>query len=111
TEVARDDAEARKELTDLQKRQADWTHLMEQQLNDRTAALQEVVGRVESLAEQRISSIRGLGHDLKNPLQALMTNAQLLSERQDGLSDLQRGAVADLGVCVERMEQMLADLL
>lgn len=111
TELARDDAEARQELTELQRRQADWTRLMEQQLHERTAALQDVARRVQSLAEQRISSIRGLSHDLKTPLQVLKSNVEVLRRHLDELPERDRDAVVDLEDGVARMEQMLADLV
>ncbi|MFY0583806.1 ATP-binding protein [Cystobacter fuscus] len=51
-----------------------------------------------------------LGHDLRNPLQAITGNAALLL-RYGGLSDPQRKAVHRISNSAERMARMIGDLL
>ena len=111
TELARDDAAARTELLALQSRQADWTRVMEQQVNERTAALHDVAHRIESLQRERVSSIQGLSHDLKNPLGALKANVGVLARDAASLPAEVGELIGDLALGVERMEHMLADLV
>jgi len=51
-----------------------------------------------------------VGHDLRNPLTAIVTAAQLLL-RHGGLSDRQARTVARIGASSERMARMIGDLL
>jgi signal transduction histidine kinase len=51
-----------------------------------------------------------VGHDLRNPLTAILTSAQLLL-RHGGLSDRQARAITRIAHSAERMARMIGDLL
>lgn len=84
-EIAEHDADARHELNELHQRQSQWIVVMEEQLAERTFALQEVVQRIRSLQESTHSTIRGLSHDLHNPLQVIQTTTEMMYQYRDEL--------------------------
>ncbi len=86
--LAEDDSEARRELMELHQRQNEWLRLMEEQLAGRTAALQEVVQRVRELHHSSHSHIKQLSHDLRNPLQVMISNGEVLRQNSEHLRGL-----------------------
>jgi signal transduction histidine kinase len=86
-EMAEAEAEARHELIDLHQRQRRWAGLLEEQVAERTVSLQTVLSKAQEMSEQRIVNLRGISHDLRNPMSVLMANngffkAQLAHEKE-----------------------------
>lgn len=106
-EMAAQEAEARAELLDMHQRQKQWVKLMEEQVAERTASLQDVVKRIRSLGEQRVTSIRGFSHDLRNPLATLRANLEYLAPLLERSDDL---AVRDCLQAVDQMDVLLSEL-
>lgn len=107
-EAAAESAEARHELVELQQRERQWSRLVEEQLGERTALLQQVVATVEGAQRKRVSAIRGFSHDLRNPLTVLKhTTAYLRS--QPSLDD--PTVVEDQALAVEQLDALTRMLL
>lgn len=106
--VAEDDAEARRELMELHKRQDEWLRFMEEQLAERSAAREEVVERIRRFEQSAQTTIKGLSHDLRNPLQSLLMEAEVLARHRDVLgADL----VDEHVEAVRRIQQLLGELM
>lgn len=110
-ELAEDDADARRELMAIQKRQSEWLELMEEQLAERSAALQEVVERIRGFHQTTHTAIRGLSHDLRNPLQVLFLEADLLARHQDKLGPRGPEIVEEHVSAVRKIQQLLSELM
>lgn len=109
--IASDDAEARRELNELQRRQNEWLVLMEERLAERTFALQEVVQRIRAFQASTHTTIRGLSHDIRNPLHSLALEADLLALHQDKLGPLGPEIVQEHVSAVHKIEQLLHELI
>ncbi|MFY1828933.1 ATP-binding protein [Myxococcus fulvus] len=68
---------------------------------------EEAARRTATFREQFLGI---LGHDLRNPLQAIAGNASLLL-RHGGLSEPQRKAINRISISADRMARMINDLL
>lgn len=69
--------EARAEIVAHQ-RQREW---MDQQVAERTTALERIVEDIDGLQQARASTVRGLSHDIRNALFVVRGNTQFLRER------------------------------
>ncbi|MEM1023876.1 MAG: HAMP domain-containing sensor histidine kinase [Myxococcota bacterium] len=105
-EVARNETEARTELQSMHQRQREWARLMEEQVRDRTATLQQVVEDIRGLQEDREVTLRGVTHDLRNPLSVIQCG---LDAMEEGVAE--RDDLNDMRQAVERMDGMLGALI
>jgi signal transduction histidine kinase len=106
-DLAFDDAEARQALRALHERQSDWMKLFEEQVARRTQSLEKVVGQLEAMRSKQIVALRGVTHDLRNPLALLSMMPELLAnggDDSDELRDLHQKAVAQI-------EELLGELV
>ena len=109
-QLAGDELEAREELHALRQRQAEWVRLLEEQLDERSAAFQAVLSRLQSDREARETELRGFSHDLRNPLAVLVSGIDEILE-YEALSDDGRTIAIELKKATESMERLLADLM
>lgn len=108
-EVAAGEADARREIMDLHKRQKDWTRLLEEEAALRSATMSQVAQRVEQLQSARATTVLGFSHDLKNPLQTISALHSYL--RESGvLGPEDVDVFRDLDKCVADMKRMLEEL-
>ncbi len=111
TAVAREDAEARRELFELNQRQRDWARIMEARVAERSAALDAVVERVTELNRVRQTTLRGVSHDLRNPLTWLAVETDFLREYLADDGPHAQDLVENHEVAVERMKRLLEELI
>lgn len=77
-ETLREEAETRRELWALGARRSEWARLMEQAVNERTAATRELIERLERELHHGTNRVKGFTHDVRSPLTVLMADAELL---------------------------------
>jgi signal transduction histidine kinase len=94
-DLARDDAESRHEVIEHHRRQREWTRLMEEQVAERTTALDAVLEQIQALQAARSTAILGHSHDLKGPFAVLYSGCELLYEQRDRLEAEARSIVED----------------
>jgi signal transduction histidine kinase len=109
-QVAHDEAEARQEITEFSLRQKQWTQLLEEQVQERTQVMQDVVARIQRLREERVVNLQGFSHDLRNPLAVLKLNADYLRDHVAGVPDGPE-VLDDMVQSAKKMEQMLMELM
>lgn len=112
-ELGTAEAEARSELGAMDRRQREWLRLMEEQMAQRTNALEKVVDGLEGFQATRASTLKGFSHDLRNPLFVMKGNVQYLVERIRDVDILreEKEALVDMESAVAQMEQMLSRLM
>lgn len=108
-ELAEDEGEARREILAFHQRQKDWGKLMEEQVAERTEQLQELIARIQSMSEARVSTVRGVSHDLRNPVTVVRLNHELLRQRLPDEARLHE-ALDDSEEALSQMERMLVEL-
>jgi len=111
-ELARVEAEARRELVGLHERQQQWNRHLEAELTERTRAAQRLAAALQEERETQQLVIRGVSHDLRNPLAALEVMSwgmkdvlDLRNEDQRALLDGYTSAVAQLKRLVNELVQ------
>lgn len=109
TKLAEEEAEARRELLEFHRRQREWSHMLEEQLNERTRKLQHVADGIQRLQEQRVHTLRGFSHDLRNPLSVLKAGTQLVLDKT--ADPEQRELLMEMVRAEERMTLMLGELM
>ncbi|MGF1468042.1 MAG: ATP-binding protein [Sandaracinaceae bacterium] len=110
-EVAVHDAEARRELMQLHQRQGRWLRRIEEHLAERSEAYEGVQDRIAEFRRSTHSRIRGLSHDIRNPLQVLAMEAEILEQHEQGLGAYGGELVAEHRRAVGRIEQLLTSLM
>jgi signal transduction histidine kinase len=113
-QMADEEGMARRELAELHQRQSAWLGLVEQEVGERTSALQAIIGQLRTLQEDRATAIRGFSHDLNNPLMVCRSLVSLLREEcADGSLDVEK-LDEDLRTIVEahgEVEQRLSKMM
>jgi signal transduction histidine kinase len=110
-QLASDDAEARREVLAFHRRQRQWSHMMEEQVAERTATIENVLSQAQNLHAERRSVIQGFSHDLRSPFQvATLSNQMLLRDRGEH-TDKTVEVLEDQSVALAKMKQMLEDLV
>jgi hypothetical protein len=108
-EMARQTVEAMAEVQALQQRQDEWSRLLEEQVTERTRALQRMLDALQRLDERRDTTLRVVSHDLKNPLTVVKLQLSLLMEAD--LDPEERSSlVADATDALEKVERLVHDL-
>lgn len=110
-QVAREDAEARREILALHGRQWEWSRAMEAQVAERTDTLRQVTQRIQKLRAERETTLRGFSHDLRNPLCSLKLGASWLKDHSAGMEGTARTVIDDQVESVQRIEDLLAELM
>ena len=109
-EIADDEAKSRREIVDLHQRQKEWTRLVEEQVRERTRALQRVVSGMQDIHQERASTLLGFSHDLRNPLQVIQFGAEILRLRYR--TDAQVASILDdMDLAAGQMKRMLGELV
>jgi signal transduction histidine kinase len=108
-DLGQSEAETRTEIVGLHQRQREWLRLMEQQVTERTRALEKIVEGLDGLQQSRVTKIRGFSHDLRNPLFVVRGNTQFLRER---FNEGEEGdALRDVELAAVQIEAMLSRLM
>jgi signal transduction histidine kinase len=77
-QMARDDANARRELFDLTQRQKTWGHLMEDEVADKLDLLNQLVAEVEQLQPSSVVQLKPRPGAPENPLATIRTGLEQL---------------------------------
>lgn len=109
-ELANEAVEAAREVFELSQRQQAWTQLMEEQVADRTEALQGVVDRIGKQQVDQHDQLRGVSHDLRSPLQVIASTVELLRST-DADTELHDVAMEALEASSADMQAYLEQLL
>jgi len=110
-ELAEQEADAHREILQLHHRQKEWGRLLEEQVGDRTQQLQDLIERIEVMSAERVTSVRGVSHDLRNPLALLRLNTgYLMGKLSPDDPDLQQ-VLADNQNSIDEMDRLLVELV
>lgn len=107
----RDNVEVRQEIEAANLRQREWSRLMEEQVAERTEALENVVQDINRMQAEQNNAIRGYSHDLKNPFFILSMITETLTNMQDKMSDEAWVLVMEQVDAVTRIQRMLDNLV
>ena len=103
-------AQSREEIFALHQRQQDWTRLLEEQVAERTDAVNSIVERIQQLREQREQNLRGLSHDLRNPMTAIRLTLGLLQAFVPATPRVTE-TFEDMHASMTRMDNILNELM
>jgi signal transduction histidine kinase len=109
-ELAKQEATARREILELHQRQRDWTRLMEQQIAERTRTFEEFVSSLRASQEERVITLRGFSHDMRNPLTLLNSIDALVMRMEDASQEEWRSLKEDHHAAVEQLNNMVREL-
>lgn len=105
-----EEAEARRELVELHERQQRWTRHVEAQLAERVATSQRLIARFAAEREAHAHTVRGVSHDLRNPIATLvMLEWQLRRALHDDPSH--REMLDDHAAAVDQLDRLVDELV
>jgi signal transduction histidine kinase len=100
-----------REILDLHRRQRRWSRILEEQVAERTRALEEVVARIQALQEERQITLRGVSHDLSNPLNSLMLAVDFIEETAQENSGELKEVIDEQRQAARQMRSLLEELM
>lgn len=109
--LAEEEAEARRELLEVHRRQRDWTQLLEQDTAERALTIQNVVARIERSQEVRDQQLRGFSHDINSPLSVMRIGLELLQPYVQGQDGEGETLLQELGDSLSRVSRLLGELM
>lgn len=109
-DLALEEGDARRELVELHERQQKWTRHVEAQLAERVAASQRLLARFAAEREAHAVTVRGVSHDLRNPIATLVMLEWQLRRALDG-DDRYREMLEDHAASVDQLDRMVDELL
>lgn len=107
--LGEEEADARAEIVALQERQREWIGIMETEVTERTTALERIVDGLDGLQKNRVTTLRGFSHDLRNPLFVLKGNTQFLRDLVTEGEGVE--AIRDMDAASDQIESMLLQLM
>lgn len=111
TKLGEEEAEARRELFELHRRQNEWTRLLEQDAAERALTIKNVVARIERSQQARDLQLRGVSHDINSPLTVMRLGLETLAPMVQGKDADGEAVVNELGESVNRMARLLGELM
>jgi signal transduction histidine kinase len=108
--LADDAAQSREEIFALHQRQQEWTRLLEERVAERTDAVNSIVERIQQLREQREQNLRGLSHDLRNPMTAMRMATGYLQSLVQATPRVTE-TFEDMHAAMTRMDNILNELM
>lgn len=102
------ESEARAELLALHQRQREFMRVIEEQTAARTSAVEEAFEAAKVRERSRAAHLRGVSHDIRNPLTAVKLSASNLYEMVEGDP---RDVVEDILREVKRVEMLMTQLM
>lgn len=111
-ELAVSHQEATRELIDLHRRQQLWNQELETLVAERTATLENVVGKLRKLGQVQSRRVQSLSHDIRNPLTIIKYSADFVRQSvpEKNITPDLEGILADLDDAADRTERLLNDL-
>ena len=108
TRVVIENQETQHEILLLHQRQKDWSRRLEEQVELRTRASEEFSRKLHNILAEQTSAMKGVSHDMKNPLTVVLQTAEIMS---DDLSPENRWMVEEQKNAVTRIRGLLDDML
>ena len=108
TNVVVENQETQQEILKLHERQRDWNRRLEEQVAQRTRASEELTRRLHSILTEQATALKGVTHDMKNPLTVVLQTAEIIQEdvKPENLWMLEEQKQA-----VKRIKCLLDDML
>jgi signal transduction histidine kinase len=100
--------EAQQEILSLHQRQRAWNRRLEEQVAERTRNSDQLARRLQEILTERTSALKGVSHDMKNPLTVMLQTSEVIGEKLDFDS---LWLVEEQKLAVDRMRGLLDDVL
>lgn len=100
--------EAQQEILSLHQRQRAWNRRLEEQVAERTRNSEQLAKRLQSILTERTSALKGVSHDMKNPLTVMLQTSEVIGEKLEFDS---LWLVEEQKLAVDRMRVLLDDVL
>jgi signal transduction histidine kinase len=108
--LVKENEDAVEEVIKLHQRQEAFNALLGERIDARTSTLEAMVKELESKGHESDAVLRRATHDMRNPLQIALLNAQILTEEPDKeIADVGR-VIFDSVVSVEAQMKRLLDI-
>ncbi len=108
-EVVKENEEAIEEIIKLHQRQEAFNSLLGERIDARTATLEAMVNELKSRGHESELALATATHDMRNPMQVALLNAQVLCEDDDADVAAMAKLIADSVISVEaQMKRLLA---
>ncbi len=108
TNVVVENQETQQEIMKLHERQRDWSRRLEEQVAQRTRASEELTRRLHSILTEQATALKGVTHDMKNPLTVVLQTAEII---QDDVKPENLWMLEEQKQAVKRIRCLLDDML
>ncbi len=108
SQIVVENQETQQEILNLHQRQKEWNRRLEQQAAERVQASEKLTVRLQSILEEQASALKGVSHDMKNPLTVVLQTSEIM---KDQLTEENRWLADEQKKAVSRIRDLLDDLL
>lgn len=108
SQIVVENQETQQEILNLHQRQRKWNRRLEQQAAERVQASEKLTVRLQSILEEQASALKGVSHDMKNPLTVVLQTSEIMKEQ---LTEENRWMADEQKKAVSRIRDLLDDLL
>ena len=110
-QIAVKEIEATREALEMQERQRRWTRALEDEVAERMAAAQRVAAIFDAERDDSVAAVRGVSHDLRNPLATLTALSWQIRSALDTGVELHRQLLEDHAAALAQLEQLVDELV
>ena len=107
-ELVVESEETRREILAFHRREREWSQMLEEQVTSRTRASEDLTRRLHSVLEEKTMLLKGVSHDMKNPLTVILQAAEIM---EDKVSDANLWMVEEQKNAVEKIRVLLDEML
>ncbi|MBD3277282.1 MAG: hypothetical protein GF388_03195 [Candidatus Aegiribacteria sp.] len=102
--------DTRREILAFHRREREWSQMLEDQVTNRTKASEDLSRKLHSVLEEKTMLLKGVSHDMKNPLTVILQAAEIMEEKVPEqnlwMVDEQKKAVDKIRVLLDEMLQI-----
>ena len=110
SQVVVENQQTQQEILKLNQRQKDWNRRLEEQVNMRSRSSEALTKKVQTILEEQTSALKGVSHDMKNPLTVILQTAEIIGMDLDAKSvwmiEEQKQAVNRIRILLDDMLQL-----
>ncbi len=108
SQIVIENHETQQEILNLHQRQKHWNIRLEEQVSERARSSEKLTKELQSILEEQTSALKGVSHDMKNPLTVILQTAEIM---RGDIDEKNMWMLEEQKLAVHRIRDLLDDML